>query len=60
VSEPWRAYIEKARQSLDEARAVADIKLFEAAGRAALPDRTRLIAHRTAAGATPIRPGEET
>jgi len=35
VSEPWRAYIGKARQSLVEARAVADIKLFEAAGRAA-------------------------
>jgi uncharacterized protein (UPF0332 family) len=35
VSEPWRAYIEKARQSLHEARAVADIKLFEAAGRSA-------------------------
>ena len=35
MSEPWRAYIKKARQSLDEARAVADIKLFEAAGRAA-------------------------
>jgi uncharacterized protein (UPF0332 family) len=35
VSEPWRAYIEKARRSLDEARAVADIKLFEAAGRSA-------------------------
>ncbi len=35
MSEPWRAYVEKARQSLVEARAVADIRLFEAAGRAA-------------------------
>jgi uncharacterized protein (UPF0332 family) len=35
VSDPWRAYIEKARQSLDEARAVADVKLFGAAGRSA-------------------------
>ena len=35
MSEPWRAYIEKARQSLVEARAVAEIRLFEAAGRAA-------------------------
>jgi uncharacterized protein (UPF0332 family) len=35
VSEPWRAYIEKARQSRVEARTVADVGLFEAAGRAA-------------------------
>lgn len=35
MSESWRAYIEKARQSLVEAHAVADIKFFEAAGRAA-------------------------
>jgi uncharacterized protein (UPF0332 family) len=35
VSDLWRAYIVKARRSLDEARGVADIKFFEAAGRAA-------------------------
>jgi uncharacterized protein (UPF0332 family) len=35
VSDLWRAYIVKAHHSLDEARAVADIKLFEAAGLAA-------------------------
>ena len=35
MSDLWRAYIVKAHHSLDEARAVAEIKLFEAAGRAA-------------------------
>ncbi|MGA7197661.1 HEPN domain-containing protein [Roseiarcus sp.] len=35
MKESWRSYIEKAHQSLGEARAVARIELFEAAGRAA-------------------------
>ena len=34
MSDP-RAYLDKARRSLEEARAVASIKFFEAAGRAA-------------------------
>jgi uncharacterized protein (UPF0332 family) len=35
MSEPSQAYLEKARQSLSEARAIAQISLYEAAGRAA-------------------------
>ena len=35
MREPSQAYLEKARQSLSEARAIAQISLYEAAGRAA-------------------------
>jgi uncharacterized protein (UPF0332 family) len=35
MNEPSQAYLEKARQSLSEARAIAEIRLYEAAGRAA-------------------------